>query len=294
MADGGKVLIIGAGGRMGAALTRRYARTRTVTGWKHADCDVLFPERVRAAVRGQDFRTLIYTAGITSVDYCEEHPEESRLTNAETPGVLAEVCAEKGAQFIHISTDYVFDGRDSAPRKETDEPNPLCVYGRSKLEGERAVLAGSPGFLVIRVSWLFGHDKPAFPDMILDRARVNDRVQAIADKVSCPTYSEDLAEWIEPMLDDPRYRGLLHLCNSGASTWQDYGQATLDLATQLGAKLKAHTVDGVSRKSFPAFKAERPEFTAFDTTKYQQLSGITPRHWREALEAYLRKQLAKK
>jgi dTDP-4-dehydrorhamnose reductase len=294
MADGGKVLIIGAGGRMGAALARRYARTRSVAGWKHADCDVLFPESVRAAVRTQDFRTLIYTAGITSVDYCEEHPEESRLTNADTPRVLAEVCAEKGARFIHISTDYVFDGRDPAPRKETDEPNPLCVYGRSKLEGERAVHAVSPDFLVIRVSWLFGHDKPAFPDMILDRARVNDRVQAIADKVSCPTYSEDLAEWIEPMLDDPRYRGLLHLCNSGSCTWQAYGQATLDLATELGAKLKAHTVDGASRKSFPAFKAERPEFTAFDTTKYQQLSGITPRHWRDALKSYLRQQLAEK
>src|SRR5204863_6901612 len=127
MADGGSVLIIGSGGRMGAALARRYARSRPVQGWKHADCDVLFPERVRAAVRAQDFRTLIYTAGITSVDYCEENPEESRLTNSDTPRVLAEVCAEKGARLIHISTDYVFDGRDPAPRKETDEPNPLCV-----------------------------------------------------------------------------------------------------------------------------------------------------------------------
>src|SRR5262245_15640118 len=109
MADGAKILIIGAGGRMGAALERRYARNRPVLGWKRADCDVLFPEQVRAAVRAQDFRTLIYTAGITSVDYCEEHPDESRLTNTDTPRVLAEACAEKGARLIHISTDYVFD-----------------------------------------------------------------------------------------------------------------------------------------------------------------------------------------
>jgi dTDP-4-dehydrorhamnose reductase len=291
MAHSGRVFIIGAGGRMGAALARRYARSREVIGWKRADCDVLDPGRARDAARAQDFSTLIYTAGITSVDYCEEHPDESRLTNTDTPRVLAEVCAEKGARFIHISTDYVFDGRDPAPRKETDEPNPICVYGRSKLEGERAVLAVSPEFLIIRVSWLFGHDKPAFPDMILQRAMESDRVDAISDKVSCPTYSEDLAQWIEPMLDDPRYHGLLHLCNSGSSTWQAYGQATLDLAARLGAKLKARTVEGVSRKSFPAFKAERPEFTAFDTTKYQQLSGITPRPWQEALEAYLRKKI---
>jgi dTDP-4-dehydrorhamnose reductase len=246
---------------------------------------------VRSAVRGQDFSTLIYTAGVTSVDYCEEHPEESDLTNTATPRVLAEVCAEKGARFIHISTDYVFDGRDPAPRKETDEPNPLSVYGRSKWEGERAVLAVSPQFLVIRVSWLFGQDKPAFPDMILQRAMQSDRVEAISDKVSCPTYSEDLAEWIEPMLDDPRYHGLLHLCNSGQSSWQAYGQTTLDLAAKLGARLKARTVAGVSRKDFPAFKAERPQYTAFDTSKYQRLSGRVPRPWQEALEEYLRKQL---
>ena len=277
---------------MGAALARRYARNRDVLGWKRADCDVLFPELVREAVRAQEFTTLIYTAGITSVDYCEEHPDESQLTNADTPRVLAEVCAEKSARFIHISTDYVFDGRDPVPRKETDEPHPICVYGRSKLDGERAVLAVSPDFLVIRVSWLFGHDRPAFPDMILRRAMELDHVEAIADKVSCPTYSEDLTEWIEPMLDDRRYRGLLHLCNSGSSTWRDYGQTTLDIAARLGAKLKTRTVDAVSRNSFPAFKAERPEFTAFDTTKYQSLSGTTPRPWQEALEVYLRKAIA--
>jgi dTDP-4-dehydrorhamnose reductase len=294
MAHSNRVFIIGAGGRMGAALARRYARNHSVIAWKRADCDVLFPEGVRTAVQAQDYRTLIYTAGVTSVDRCEEHPEESRLTNTETPRVLAEVCAEKGARFIHISTDYVFDGRDPAPRKETDEPHPICVYGHSKLAGERGVLAASPQFLVIRVSWLFGHDRPAFPDMILQRAMESDRVEAIADKVSCPTYSEDLAEWIEPMLDDERYHGLLHLCNSGQSTWQAYGQTTLDLAAKLGVKLKARTVDGVLRKNFPAFKAERPEYTAFDTAKFQKLSGITPRPWEEALEEYLRKQIAKR
>jgi dTDP-4-dehydrorhamnose reductase len=275
-----------------AALARRYAPTRKVTAWRRADCDVLFPERVRGAVRAQDFSTLVYTAGITGVDYCEDHPQESRLTNAETPGVLAEVCAEKGARFIHVSTDYVFDGRNPAPLKETDEPHPLSVYGRSKLAGERAVLTVSPGFLVIRVSWLFGDHKPAFPDMILERAMQNDRVEAISDKVSSPTYSEDLAEWIEPMLDDHRYQGLLHLCNSGESTWQGYGQTTLNLARGLGVKLKAQTVEGVSRKSIPVFKAERPEFTTLDTTKFQKLSGITPRPWQEALEEYLRKKFA--
>lgn len=292
MADSGRILIIGAGGRMGAALARRYALTRSVIGWKRADCDVLYPEQVRAAVLAQDFSSLVYTAGITNVDYCEEHPDEAALTNTETPRVLAEACAEKGARFIHISTDYVFDGKDSRPRTEEDMASPICAYGRSKLEGERAVLAVCSEFLVIRVSWLFGHDKPAFPDMILKRAMEHDHVEAIADKVSCPTYSEDLAGWIEPMLDGTHYRGLLHLCNSGSSTWQDYGQTTLDIAAKLGLPLKARTVKGVSRNSFPAFKAKRPEFTSFDTSKFRKLSGLTPRPWQEALEEYIRRQFA--
>ena len=292
MAGGSRVLIIGARGRMGAALVRRYSTTRDVVGWTRADANALFPEDMRKAVQTEQFTTLVYTAGITNVDYCEEHPDEAVLTNTETPRVLAEVCAEKGARFIHISTDYVFDGADPRPRTEEDPANPLCVYGESKRAGELAVLDVSPEFLVIRVSWLFGHDKPAFPDMILKRAMESDHVEAIADKVSCPTYSEDLAGWIEPMLGETRYQGILHLCNSGASTWQAYGQATLDIAAELGLPLKARTVHGVSRNSFPAFKAKRPEFTAFDTAKFQQLAGFTPRPWQDALAEYVRRQFA--
>jgi dTDP-4-dehydrorhamnose reductase len=290
MSELGKVVIIGAAGRMGAALARRYARNRHVTGWGRAQLDALHPELVAERLAGLDFDTLIYTAGITSVDYCEEHPEETRLTNTDTPEALAKVCAARGARFIHISTDYVFDGKDPVPRRETDPTEPICEYGKAKLLGEKAVLAVSPDFLVIRVSWLFGPDKPSFPDMILARALETEDVEAIADKVSCPTYSEDLAEWIEPMLDDPRYRGLLHLCNSGSSTWQHYGQTTLDIAARLGLRLKGKTVKGVSRHDFPVFKAQRPEFTAFDTTKYQALAGQTPRPWEEALEEYLRRK----
>jgi dTDP-4-dehydrorhamnose reductase len=288
MADGGKVLIIGSGGRMGAALARHLRHTRDVLGWNRADLDISKPAAVREAVRGQDFSTVIYTAGTTNVDRCEEFPEESHATNTETPHVLAEVCRERGARLIHVSTDYVFDGNDPALRKETDPAEPICKYGLHKLEGERAVLDVSPEFLILRVSWLFGPDKKSFVDMILERALENDRVEAIADKVSSPTYSLDLARWIEPMVDDRKYHGLLHLSNSGTTSWREYGQKCLDIATELGVPLKTHTVHGVSRKDFPAFKAQRPEYTAFDTTKFQQLSGITPRPWEDALEDYLR------
>ena len=288
------ILVIGANGRLGSALVRRFSAVRPVTGWKRTDLDVNDPAQVRAKLEGAEFGAIIYAAGTTNVDYCEDEPGVAHRCNAESPAVAAEVCAARGARFIHVSTDYVFDGRDPRPLKETDVANPLGEYGRSKLAGERLVLEALPGAVVIRVSWLFGHDRPAFPDMILKNALEKEHVEAIADKVSSPTYSEDLAEWIGLMVDDARYSGLLHLCNSGSCTWQAYGQKVLDVAAAMGLPLKARTVGAVSRKSFPAFKAERPEFTAFDTTKFEQLAGFKPRPWEEALEAYVRRQYAAK
>lgn len=277
---------------MGASLARHCARTHDVIAWRREHLDVMHPERVRPALENLDFKTVIYTAGNTNVDDCEINPHSAAMTNTETPRALAEVCAAKNARFIHISTDYVFNGDVPSPRSECDAAEPINVYGRSKLEGERAVLAVSSDFLVIRVSWLFGPDRPSFPDMILKQAMEREHVIAIADKHACPTYSEDLAQWIEPMLDNPNYRGLLHLSNSGATSWQAYGQTTLDIAKRIGIKLKAQVVDPVSRINFPSFKALRPEFTAFDTAKFQQLSGMTPRPWQEALEEYLRGKYA--
>lgn len=277
---------------MGAALARHLAAAREVIAFRRADLDVLHPERVRPALDALDFQSVIYTAGITSVDECEVNPSAAKLSNTDTPRAIAEVCAARGARFIHVSTDYVFKGDDPAPRKETDATEPVNVYGRTKLEGERAVLAVSPDFLVTRVSWLFGPDRKSFPDMILDRARTMDHVEAISDKYACPTYSEDLARWIAALIDNREARGVLHLCNSGTVSWQAYGQRVLDLAAELGLELRTRTVLPVSRVGFPGFKAERPEFTAFDTTKFQRLSGITPRPWPEALAEYLRKQYA--
>lgn len=273
---------------MGAALVRRYAPHHEIIAWTRAQLDVRYTDRILPALAEQDYDVVIYTAGVTNVDYCEDHNEESLLTNAEAPRLLAEACADKGAKLIHVSTDYVFDGKSPTPRTELDEPNPGCAYGRAKLLGEQNVLNVSSQFLVLRVSWLFGPDKPSFPDMVLSRAMSSDRVEAISDKVACPTYSEDLAAWIQPMLSDDRYQGLLHLCNHGSTNWRDYGQMTLDIARDLGLPIKATVVGRVSRLDFPAFKAVRPEFTAFDTSKFEALSGIKPRPWEQALEEYLR------
>jgi hypothetical protein len=175
---------------------------------------------------------------------------------------------------------------------ESDETQPINVYGRTKLAGERAVLAASPSFAVVRTSWIFGSDKPSFPDAVIRNALATTELHAIADKWSCPSYSEDLAAWMEPMIADDRYRGVLHLCNEGLASWQDYAEAALEMAAEQGVPVKTTKVKAVSRLGFPGWKAQRPEHTALNTQRFQTLSGISPRPWREALREHISRQHA--
>ena len=287
MSQGQTIIIIGANGRMGAALCRHYRDAHRVLPFTRAELDVSKTETIRPSLASLHFDLIIYAAGSTDVDGCEDRPEEALRTNCEAPRELARICLEKGARFIHVSTDYVFDGSEEGFRKEDDPAEPASAYGRSKLAGEKAVLEVSGQFLVTRISWLFGPDRDAFPDSILKKAQTHSNVEAIADKWSSPTYSEDLAEWIRPMLFDPGYKGIFHLSNSGFATWQEYGQKTLDIAASYNIPLQARTVSPLYLDEVSFFRAQRPRYTAFNTSRFQGISGITPRHWEKALEAHI-------
>lgn len=284
-----RLLILGANGRLGRALKRLYsAGPHQVAAWSRAELDLTDLERIPAALAASDFDVLINAAGLTSVDSCEERREEARLSNGIAPGLLADFCARHGRRLIHISSDYVFPGTTPAPLRETDPTGPCNHYGHTKLAGENAVLAADPYALVARVSWLFGPDKPSFPDMILRTALEQDHVSAVNDKWSSPSYSEDLAAWLLALIQDhPTASGLFHLCNEGAPSWQQYGQATLDIASRLGLPLKTRAVTGHSMQGFAPFIAARPPHTALDTSKFHALTGIQPRSWQDALSDYI-------
>jgi dTDP-4-dehydrorhamnose reductase len=166
-----RLVVVGAGGRLGAALAREYANEFEVTGFNHAQLDLGKPEQLRATLGARDFDTLINTAAQTNVDRCETEVDEAFALNAEAPRLLAEICATKKARFIHISTDYVFDGEKREAYREEDEARPISVYGESKREGERRALAANDGALVVRVSWVFGPDRPSFVDWAINQAR---------------------------------------------------------------------------------------------------------------------------
>lgn len=287
-----KILVIGSGGRLGAALHRVYASRHDCIGVQRGDIDLASLDSVDSVLRGLDFDVAINCAALTNVDYCEKNREEAMAVNAEAPARMAEICRAKKARLIQISTDYVLDGKSEGEVSEDAPARPLSIYGESKLEGERLVLHADPGHMVVRVSWVFGPDRPSFIDMILDRAIEMDSVEAIADKFSSPTYTLDFADDLEPLLTRDDASGILHLCNSGGTSWCEYGQHALKCASACGVPLQTTEVRPISLADLKNFIAARPVHTVLSTARFEKLSGRKPRSWQEAVEAYVRDHAA--
>jgi dTDP-4-dehydrorhamnose reductase len=288
-----KIAIIGANGRLGAALAREYAHDFEVTSFNHDQLDLGKPDQIRSRLSTIEFDLLINCAALTNVDYCESHREEAFVVNAEAPRLLAEKANEKSAKLVHFSTDYVFDGKKSEPYTEEDKAVPLSVYGESKLEGERRVLDVSSQHLIVRLSWVFGPDKPSFIDQIVQRARESDMVTAVADKFSAPTYTIDVANWLRLAVDSAA-SGILHLANNGGCSWQEWAQYAIDVCRSLGLPLKAERVGAVSLADMKNFVARRPVHTVLSSAKFTALTGVRPRHWREAVAEYISVHISKK
>ena len=314
-----KILILGSGGRLGAALAREFENKFEVVGFNHAQLDLAKPNRIREKLSSLEFDLLINCAAMTNVDLCETKREQAFAINAEAPKLLAEICTKKKAKLIHFSTDYVFDGEKPEPYVETDAANPISVYGESKLRGEENVLAtvgdavsvptgkqtASP--TIIRVSWVFGPDRPSFIDAMIKRAREEENIEAISDKWATPTYTHDIAEmlpsifpWHRPPADVPKIIGkmpmprILHFANSGECTWQEYAQHALDCCHKLGVPLKARSVGPLKLAEMENWAARRPVYSVLSSAKYQALTGNKPRSWRDAVAEYIERSYSKK
>ncbi|MEY2526321.1 MAG: dTDP-4-dehydrorhamnose reductase [Verrucomicrobiota bacterium] len=298
-----KIVIIGSGGRLGAALMREFADKFDLTGFNHAQLDLADAKQIHTKIDNLDFGVLINSAAFTNVDLCEKERDQAFAINAEAPRLIAEICRDKNAKFIHISTDYVFDGENREPYVESDPANPISVYGESKRAGEENVLAVQDGHLVVRVSWVFGPDRPSFVDGVIKRARDNEQVDAIADKFATPTYTLDIAQALLSAVATPNafdaergkagasgpgYSGILHFANAGECSWKEYAQYAIDCCHELGVPIKARTVAPLKLADMKNFIARRPVYSVLSTAKYAGLAGAAPRSWRDAVAEYVR------
>jgi dTDP-4-dehydrorhamnose reductase len=289
-----KIVILGAGGRLGAALMHEYREKYDIAGFNRAQLDLANLNDLRQRLSAISFDVLINAAAFTNVDACETERDRAFLINGEAPAILAEICNEKDAKLIHFSTDYVFDGEKRAPYTEEDQANPISAYGESKLAGEKCVLAAEDGHLVVRVSWVFGPDRPSFVDAMIKRAQQDEKIDAISDKFSTPTYTHDIAHMLPQFFDRGVAGGILHFANAGKCTWQEYAQWALDSCRDAGVTLEGRTVGALRLSEMTNWVARRPVYSVLSTVKYTELSGTEPRAWREAVADYITRFYSKK
>jgi dTDP-4-dehydrorhamnose reductase len=280
----GPLLIAGAGGMLGHALQIVCEqRGGAFIAPVESDFDIASIEDVTRMVAAfaslHPDGALVNAAAFTDVDRAEDEPEAAYLVNRTGARLLAAAAARGGLPFVHVSTDFVFDGKKGAPYTEEDEPNPQSVYGVSKLAGERVVLSANPTALIVRTAWVFGPFGSNFPTKILERASGSIAVTVVDDETGSPTYTLDLATGILDLLDAGA-RGMFHLAGSGSCTRDEMAREILRLAG-----LDSVKVMPVPAASFHS-KAPRPSYSVLDCSKAASL-GVTMPDWRDALARFV-------
>jgi dTDP-4-dehydrorhamnose reductase len=272
-----RILVTGAGGMLGSDVVRAAAYVNhEVSALTHADLDIGNRRAVRAAVRRAAPHAVVNCAAWTDVDGAEADPEGAARLNAHAAGALAAAAADAGAAIVQPSTDYVFDGEQADPYVESDRPNPLSVYGATKLAGEHAVAEANARHYVVRTSWLFGASGANFVETMLRLGHDLGEVVVVRDQVGCPTYTGHLADAFIRLVEGDDY-GLHHIAGGGECSWFDFAT---EIFKQAGVECRTLSC---TTEEFPR-PARRPAHSVLGTEREYAL--YLP-HWREGLRAYL-------
>jgi dTDP-4-dehydrorhamnose reductase len=275
------VVLGGKTGLLGQALSNCLARA----GWGvvsvgRDDLDFFNAEQMTALLNRHAPELLFNAVAYTQVEKAEDEPEEAFRLNARLPALLGRLAGKNSVRLVHYSTDFVFDGQKHTPYLPDDPTGPLCVYGKSKLAGERALLELNPkGLCIIRTAWLFGPGRTNFVAKILDLAKERASLNVVHDQVGSPTYTPDLAAHsLELVKTDGQ--GIFHVVNSGSASW-------CELAAEAVRTMGLHcTINPISSSEYPQ-KAVRPAYSVLDTTSFTKLTGSKPRVWLQALQEYV-------
>ncbi|MGG5885745.1 dTDP-4-dehydrorhamnose reductase [Falsiroseomonas sp. HC035] len=285
-----RVLIAGREGQVARALVRRLDG-HEVTALEPPELDLTDDASVAAAIAAARPDLVVNAAAYTAVDRAEDQEALAFAVNCAGAARLAAAAADHGAPFVHFSTDYVFDGGKGAPYLETDSPSPLGVYGRSKEEGERAVLAANPRSVVLRTAWVCSPDGANFVKTMLRLAAERDELRVVADQHGAPTFAADLAEavaYMAPRLlaapaGDAAF-GLFHLTGAPHTTWHGFAEAIVAEAARRGHKQPR--VTAITTADFPT-RAVRPPDGRLDCSRIGAVHGIAPADWRQSLATCL-------
>lgn len=281
-----KILVIGSSGMLGRNLVNRLNSLShsenpqlEVIAADHKCLDITHNANVLRSIAHVKPDTIVNCTAFSHVDSCETQISDAFAVNAVGAKNIALAGKTLGVKVIHISTDYVFDGTKSGPYEETDKPNPLSIYGKSKLEGELAVQEITDDYAIIRTAWLFGPYRRNFVTAILDLGEKASTISVVTDQYGCPTYSADLSNaiWMVIRLN---LRGIYHVTNSGTCSRYEWAKKIFELKGSQVSVLPIKTTDYKRA-------ARVPQNSSLDCTKYAQASGQKMRPWQEALEEYL-------
>jgi dTDP-4-dehydrorhamnose reductase len=289
-----RILITGVSGQVGGALVSRF-RNQDVIAADRSIIDLTQPDAIAPVLDKLNPTVIINPAAYTAVDQAESQQDLAALVNATAPGAIARWAVGRGVPLIHFSTDYVFDGSGEAPRREDDATNPLSVYGRTKLDGERAVRAAGGTFLILRTSWVYAATGKNFLRTIARLALECEQLRIVADQIGAPTPAALIADSLKIMLGGDleifRHRcaqsnGIVHLAASGETNWHGFACAIVEGLRKRGVKLAVGKIIPIKTEDYPT-PAKRPRNSRLDLTRLSQVFGIAAAHWRDALDSEL-------
>ncbi len=272
----------GARGLLGTELTGFLRdRDEEVQGWDLPEHDVTDIDRFIGNVHSFGPDVLFHLAAWTDVDACEKDKARATVVNFQGTWAAALAAAELGCKLVYLSTDYVFDGRLGRPYRESDKPNPLSVYGRTKLMGEQAAGRDCKRSFIVRTSWLFGRSGRNFVDTIREKCTQDSKIEVVSDQVGSPTWARDLCRPLWELARSESY-GTYHLTNAGQCSWFELAAEVVRLLGS-NCRIEPVTTEWIGRP------APRPHFSVLDNRAFRTRFGKELRPWQEALRAYLGK-----
>lgn len=289
-----RILLLGNTGQLGWELERALAPLGQIFALDYPQFDLTRLAEAADCLRRLQPQVIINATAYTAVDQAEKEPDLAAALNAAGPALLAQTAHDLGAALIHYSTDFVFDGAKNQPYLEEDPPNPLGVYGKTKLEGEQAIAQIGGAYLILRTSWVYSLRRPSFVTRILEWSRQQTTIRLVSDQVRSPTWCRTLAEATAQLLAqgnrDPvawlrEHRGLYHLAGSGAASMFDWGQAVLRLDPRRSEQIVQQLLPALTAE-FPT-PARRPLYSVLDCTRFQQTFRLRLPDWQDSLRLAL-------
>jgi dTDP-4-dehydrorhamnose reductase len=282
-----KVLVTGAGGQVATALERLKPANIELISLGRAELDITDRDTVRRRIAMLDPDVIINAAAYTAVDKAESEMERAVQVNGEAPGYLAEAAHANGARLLHISTDFVFDGKANSPYKPEAPAAPLGIYGLSKLLGERRALEASRGqALVLRTAWVYAADGHNFVRTMLRLMGERGSVKVVQDQQGSPTWADSVARVLWAAAEKSAFRGIHHWTDAGVASWYDFARAIAEEGRAAGLLQREVEVSPISTAEYPT-PAQRPGYSVLDRTSTEAALQITAAPWRENLKKML-------